>query len=63
MSHIENLLKVIASQGLGGKDKEKCFSKYKDKMIMNSKHNMLANIPKANTLESLLEWQYNYKWF
>ena len=60
MSSVEALLQVIASQGAGGKDKEKQFLEYEDKMIMNSKHDVLLEIPKDITLESLSEWQYSY---
>ena len=53
-----DLLKVIASQGVGGKDKAKQFSDYEDKMVMNSKHDHFADIPKDITLETLAEWRY-----
>ena len=45
------LLEVITSLGIGGKGKAKQISDYKDKMIMNSKHESLADIPKDITLE------------
>ena len=60
MSGVEALLQVIASQGAGGKNKEKQFSDYEDKMIMNSKHDALLDIPKDITLESLSEWRYSH---
>ena len=60
ISGVEALLQVIASQGAGGKNKEKQFSDYEDKMIMNSKHDVLLDIPKKITLESLSEWRYSY---
>jgi len=55
-----DLLKVIASQGVDGKDKAKQFSDYEDKMIMNSKHNQFADIPKDITLKTLAERRYKY---
>ena len=58
MSGVVDLLQVIASQGAGGKDKKEQFAAYEDKMIMNSKHDALLDIPKDITLESLSEWQY-----
>jgi len=60
MSGVVYLLQVIASQGAGGKDKKEQFAAYGDKMIMNSKHDALLDIPKDITLESLSEWQYSY---
>ena len=45
-----DLLKVIASQGVGGKDKTNQFSNYEDKIISNSKHEYLTDIPKDITL-------------
>ena len=57
---IVDLLKVIASQGVGGKNKTKKSSDYEEKMIMNSKHNQMADIPKDIILETLVEWQYEY---
>ena len=60
MSGVEALLQVIASQGAGGKNKENQFSEYEDKMIINSKHDALLDIPKIITLGSLSEWRYSY---
>ena len=60
MAGVVDLLQVIASQGAGGKNKEKQFTDYEDKMIMNSKHNALLDIPKDISLESLSEWRYSY---
>ena len=60
MSGVEALLQVIASHGVGGKDKKEQFEAYEDKMIMNSKHDALPDIPKDITLESLSEWRYSY---
>ena len=37
VSGVVDLLEVIASQGLDGKNKEMQFLEYKDRMIMNSK--------------------------
>jgi len=60
MSSVVDIFQVIASQGAGGKDKKEKFAEYEDKMIMNSKHDVLLDIPKEITLESLSEWRYTY---
>jgi len=60
ISGIIDLLEVIASQGISGKGKAKQFLDCEDKMIMNSKHEHFADIPKDITLETMAEWRYKY---
>ena len=60
MAGVVDLLQVIASQDAGRTDKAKQFSDYEDKVVMDSKHNVLLDILKDITLEFLSEWRYSY---